>query len=117
VDFMKREIESYKEREQRYLDQIDRFQLLLGHKESSEKVSHDTPVTRSNDTPCDTFNDTPEPIDTQAMIQNETSHDTPLTRLNDAPRDTFETSHDTLKKQPKKRGLLGRVINAFFNDN
>ncbi|KWA93960.1 DNA replication protein [Acinetobacter baumannii] len=76
VDFMKREIESYKEREQRYLDQIDRFQLLLGHKESSEKVSHDTPVTRSNDTPCDTFNDTPEPIDTKAMIQNETSHDT-----------------------------------------
>ncbi|EPK0305208.1 plasmid replication DNA-binding protein [Acinetobacter baumannii] len=83
VDFMKREIESYKEREQRYLDQIDRFQLLLGHKESSEKVSHDTS----------------------------------LTRLNGAPQDTFETSHDTLKKQPKKRGLFGRVISAVFNDD
>ena len=32
VDFMKKEIESYKDREKRYLDQIDRFQLLLGHK-------------------------------------------------------------------------------------
>ena len=30
VDFMKKEIESYKDREKRYLDQIDRFQLLLG---------------------------------------------------------------------------------------
>lgn len=117
VDFMKREIESYKEREQRYLDQIDRFQLLLGHKESSEKVSHDTPVTHSNDTPCNNFNDTPETIGTQEMKQNETSHDTSLVRLNDAPRDTFETSHETLKKQPKKRGLFGRVINAVFNDD
>lgn len=114
---MKREIESYKEREQRYLDQIDRFQLLLGHKESSEKVSHDTPVTRSNDTSCDTFTDTPETVATQAMKQNDTSHDTSLTRLNGAPRDTFETSHKTLKKQPKKRGLFGRVISAVFNDD
>lgn len=117
VDFMKREIESYKEREQRYLDQIDRFQLLLGHKESSEKVSHDIPVTRSNDTSCDTFNYTPETIATQAMKQNETSHDTSLTRLSGAPQDTFATSHDTLKKQPKKRSLFGRVISAVFNDD
>lgn len=117
VDFMKREIESYKEREQRYLDQIDRFQLLLGHKESSEKVSHDTSVTRSNDTPCDTFNDIPETIGIQAVKQNEMSHDTSLPRLNDTPRDTIETSHDTLKKQPKKRGLFGRVIKAVFNEN
>ncbi|WP_185935344.1 DNA-binding protein, partial [Acinetobacter baumannii] len=92
VDFMKREIESYKEREQRYLDQIDRFQLLLGHKESSEKVSHDTPVTRSNDTPCDTFNDTPETIAIQRMKQNDTSHDTSLKHINGAQRDTFNTT-------------------------
>ena len=117
VDFMKREIESYKEREQRYLDQIDRFQLLLGHKESSEKVSHDTPVVRSNDTPSDTLNNIPETIATQVMKQNETSHDTSLTHLNGAPRDTSKTSHDTLKKQPKKRGLFGRVISSVFNDN
>lgn len=113
VDFMKREIESYKEREQRYLDQIDRFQLLLGHKESSEKVSHDTPMTRSNDTPCDIINDTPETITTQAMKQYEVSHDTPMTRLNGAPRDTFETSHDT----PKKHGLFRRVLKAVFNEH
>ncbi|TPT71349.1 DNA-binding protein, partial [Acinetobacter baumannii] len=53
----------------------------------------------------------------QAMKQNDTSHDTSLTRLNGAPRDTFETSHKTLKKQPKKRGLFGRVISAVFNDD
>ena len=57
VDFMKKEIESYKDREKRYLDQIDRFQLLLGHKESEEKISHDAPVTHPNDAPCDKNNE------------------------------------------------------------
>ncbi|TPT80195.1 DNA-binding protein, partial [Acinetobacter baumannii] len=52
-----------------------------------------------------------------AMKQNETSHDTSLTRLSGAPQDTFATSHDTLKKQPKKRSLFGRVISAVFNDD
>jgi len=45
IDFMRREIESYKDREKRYLDQIDRFQLLLGHKEYEEKKFHETPMT------------------------------------------------------------------------
>ena len=117
VDFMKREIESYKEREQRYLDQIDRFQLLLGHKESSDKVSHDTPVTRSNDTPCDTISGTSKNIETKAIKQNDTSHDTSLIRINGALRNTLEASHDTSKKHSKKRSLLGRVISAVFNDD
>ena len=39
VDFMKKEIESYKDREKRYLDQIDRFQLLLGIKSLKKNVS------------------------------------------------------------------------------
>ena len=51
VDFMKKEIESYKDREKRYLDQIDRFQLLLGHKESEEKMSHDTVTRHTSEAP------------------------------------------------------------------
>lgn len=117
IDFMKREIESYKDREQRYLDQIDRFQLLLGHNESSEKLSHETPVTHSNDTTCDTSNKTPESLSIKEMRQNETSHNSSMIRLNDAPQYIPTTHHDTPQKQPKKRGLFGRVFNAVFNDN
>lgn len=117
VDFMKREIESYKDREQRYLDQIDRFQLLLGHKESSEKLSHETPMTHHNDTTCDTPNKTPENITIKGMKQNEASHDSSMTHINDAPRDISMTHHDTPQKQPRKRGLFGRVLNAVFNEN
>ena len=112
VDFMKKEIESYKEREQRYLDQIDRFQLLLGHKESSEKVSHDTPMTHPNDTPCNTPSSTSQSIDKKVIQQNNMSHDTLMERLNDTPRNTFKTSHDTPQKQPKKRGLFGQIGRA-----
>src|SRR5690606_10722928 len=62
VDFMKKEIESYKDREQRYLDQIDRFQLLLGHKESTEKVFHGASEKQSTETPHDNSNDTDKNI-------------------------------------------------------
>lgn len=113
VDFMKREIESYKEREQRYLDQIDRFQLLLGHKEPSEKASHDTSMTHPNDTPCNISPDTLQNIDKKEIQQNEMSHDTPMTHLNDTQRDNLDTSHI----RPKKRGLLGRMMDAVFNED
>ncbi|MCG2575295.1 plasmid replication DNA-binding protein [Acinetobacter sp. ME22] len=117
VDFMKKEIEAYKDREKRYLDQIDRFQLLLGHKESSEKLSHETPVTHPNDTPCDTSPNVDKNIDKQYISQKNLSHETPVTRANDTPRDNIDTSNDTFKKHQKKRGLFGRVIDAVFNEN
>lgn len=117
VDFMKMEIEAYKDREKRYLDQIDRFQLLLGHKEDQEKLSHDTPMKHPNDTPCNTPLDTFQGIDKQVIQQNYMSHDTPMTRLNDTQRDNLDTSHVTPKKQPKKRGLLGRVMDAVFSED
>lgn len=117
VEFMKREIESYKDREQRYLDQIDRFQLLLGHKESSEKSSHETPMTQPNDTTCDTSNKIPETPSIKEMKQNDMSHDSSMKRLNDAPRDISMKHHETPQKQPRKRGLFGRVLNAVFNEN
>ena len=116
VDFMKREIESYKDREQRYLDQIDRFQLLLGHKESSENTSHETPVTRTNDTTCDTLNETPQNVDIKDMKRNDTSHDSAMKRLNDAPQDSSMTHNKTQQKESKKRGLFGRVLNAVLNN-
>ena len=71
VDFMKKEIEGYKDREKRYLDQIDRFQLLLGHKEDEEELSHDTPITPHNDTPCDTTNEMVESFVNKIIISND----------------------------------------------
>lgn len=112
VDFMKKEIEAYKDREQRYLDQIDRFQLLLGHKESEEKMSHDAPVTHPNDAPCDNSSETRETIDNNKYGEISTSHETPVTHPNETPKHVSKTHYET----KKKRGLFGRVLNAVFNE-
>jgi len=113
IDFMKKEIESYKDREKRYLDQIDRFQLLLGHKESEEKISHDTPVTHPNDTPCDNNSVADKTIDNNKDNKIKISHDTPVTHPNETSRHVQKTHYET----KKKRGLFGRVLNAVFNED
>lgn len=113
VDFMKKEIESYKDREKRYLDQIDRFQLLLGHKESEEKMSHDTPNRHFNETPCDNNDDSSESIENKNIKQNSSSHDTVTRHTSEAPQNVSKTRHETRKK----RSLFGRVLSAVFNED
>lgn len=113
VDFMKKEIDSYKDREKRYLDQIDRFQLLLGHKEAEEKMSHDAPVTHPNETPCDNNNEEVETPDNNRGSEIRTSHETLVTHPNETPRHVSKTHYET----KKKRGLFGRVLNAVFDND
>lgn len=117
VNFMQKEIEAYKDREQRYLDQIDRFQLLIGHKENTEDLSHETPLKQSSDASQDAASETPIPHTNKAMKQNETSHETKTRHPNDAPQNKSIAHYETSPKEPKKRGLFGRVLNAVFNED
>lgn len=117
VEFMKREIEAYKDREQRHLDQIDRFQLLLGHKAPPDNSSHDTTMTQKNGAPRDNNNDTAKSYIDQDSNQSGNSHDTTMTQTNSAPRDKVMTHHDTPQKEPKKRGLFSRVLDAVLSDD
>ena len=113
VDFMRKEIESYKDREKRYLDQIDRFQLLLGHKESEEKMSHDTPKRHFNEIPCDNNDDSSESIENKSIEPNSLSHETVTIHTSEAPKNVSQTHHETRKK----RSLFGRVLSAVFNED
>lgn len=117
VDFMKKEIEAYKDREQRYLDQIDRFQLLIGHKENTEELSHDTAMKQPNDALQDNTHETPVTHINKEIYQNETSHETKIRHPNDAPQDKLITHYEASPKEPKKRGLFGRVFSAVFNED
>jgi predicted DNA-binding protein YlxM (UPF0122 family) len=117
VDFMKKEIETYKDREQRYLDQIDRFQLLIEHKENTKDLSHDTTMKQPNDSSQDNTYETPKTHINKAMEQNETHHETNIKHPNDAPQDKSITHYEISQKEPKKRGLFGRVLNAVFNED
>ena len=117
VDFMKKEIEAYKDREQRYLDQIDRFQLLIGHKENAENLSHATSMKQSDDAPQDNTIDTSISHENKVIEQNETSHETTMRQHNDASQDNLIKHYETSQKEPKKRGLFGRVLNAVFYED
>ena len=113
VDFMRKEIESYKDREKRYLDQIDRFQLLRGHKESEEKMSHDTLKRHFNETPCDNNDDSSESIENKSIEPNSLSHETVTIHTSEAPKNVSQTHHETRKK----RSLFGRVLSAVFDED
>ena len=117
VDFMKKEIDAYKDREQRYLDQIDRFQLLIGHKENTETLSHETNMKHPNDAPGDNISEIPLSHNNKDLEQNIMLHETDVKHPNDAPRDKLITHHETTQKEPKKRGLFNRVLNAVFNED
>jgi hypothetical protein len=117
VDFMKKEIEAYKDREQRYLDQIDRFQLLIGHKENTEDLSHETNLKQPNDAPQDNKIDMPISHTNKEVKHNGTSHETNIRHPNDAPQHKSITHYETFQKEPKKRSLFGRVLNAVFNED
>ena len=117
VDFMKKEIDAYKDREQRYLDQIDRFQLLIGHKENTETLSHETNMKHPNDAPRDNISEIPLSHNNKDLEQNIMLHETDVKHPNDAPRDKLITHHETTQKEPKKRGLFNRVLNAVFNED
>ena len=117
VDFMKKEIDAYKDREQRYLDQIDRFQLLIGHKENTETLSHETNMKHPNDAPGDNISEIPLSHNNKDLEQNIMLHETDVKHPNDAPRDKLITHHETTQREPKKRGLFSRVLNAVFNED
>lgn len=117
VDFMKKEIEAYKDREQRYLDQIDRFQLLIGHKKNTEDLSHDTTMNQPNDAPQDNTHETHTTHINKEIKQNETPYETNMGHPNDAPQNKSITHYETSQKEPKKRGLFGRVFSAVFNED
>ena len=112
VDFMRKEIESYKDREKRYLDQIDRFQLLLGHKEPEDKMSHDTPVTQTNETPCDSTNETKKDFDNKGILEKVVSHDVPMKRTSGTHWNASIKRDETAQK----RSLFSRVLNAIISD-
>lgn len=117
IEFMKKEIEAYKDREQRYLDQIDRFQLLIEHKENIQKSSNDTSLEHNNDAPRHNTNETSISLDNKAMERIETSYETSMKCMSEAPQDNSLTHYETSKKELKKRGLFGRVLHAVLSDD
>lgn len=108
VEFMKHEIEGYKDREKRYLDQIDRFQLLLEYKEPSQNLSHEKNETVSKNQPLNT--------DIKNNIESDLSQDVSNFASKHVSVKHYETSANSSKiakeksEEPKKRGFWSKFF-------
>ncbi|MEG0619280.1 MAG: DNA-binding protein, partial [Bacilli bacterium] len=72
---------------------------------------------QSSDAPQDATSETPMSHINKEMKQNETSNETNTRHPNDAPQNKSIAHYETSQKEPKKRGLFGRVLNAVFNED
>lgn len=115
LERLRREFSDYKrqaqDREDWLKNQVDRMQTLLELKTSS--VASETSQQHVPETQCDISNATPETIDKKELLEDETLHE-PVVHRTEA---THHSVPDVAVQQPKKkRGLLGRLVRAAFED-
>lgn len=118
IEILQRELEEYRQRERdyrdkesRYLDQLDRMQTLLEMK--SPLVADATSQQQMYATQSDTAPATPETLTEIVHATDETPHAALQQRVSASQRNTT----DATQQQPqRKRGLLGRLVQAVFDE-
>ncbi|MFU8928238.1 plasmid replication DNA-binding protein [Acinetobacter puyangensis] len=121
ISHLENEVKKYQEREERLMQQIDRMQTLIELK----SVAPATAVPHPDATACDT--ETLQHATTHQDIKNKENLDKSMAKNVAVPHpdatacDTETLQRATLQNvavpQAKKRGLLGRVLNAVFNED
>lgn len=111
IELLQKELEQYRNREERLLDQIDRMQTLIELK--SQPVAGATSQQQSQATQRDSSDAISETIENKDIESNATLQATPQQQPNTLQRNTVDA---TLQQPQKKRGLLGRLVQAVFDD-
>lgn len=117
IELLQKELEEYRQRERdyrekehRYLDQIDRMQTLLEMK--SPPVADVTSQQQMHATKIDTVSATHETIAETRYATSDTLHAAPQQSFPASQRNT----PDATQQQPQKRGLFGRLVQAVFDE-
>jgi len=111
IELLQRELQQYRDREERLLNQIDRMQTLIELK--SPVVADATPQQQMHAAKSDTTQATPETIAETVHATPETPHAALQHRVSASQRNTVDA---TVQRPQKKRGLLGRLVQAVFDD-
>lgn len=118
IELLQRELEEYRQRERdyrdkesRYLDQLDRMQTLLEMK--SQPVADATSQQQMHAAQSDSANATSETIVNTELATDEAWQATVQQQPIAPERDTVDA---TVQRPQKKRGLLGRLVQAVFDD-
>lgn len=101
IELLQKELDRYREREERLMDQIDRMQTLLEMK--SHPVADAASQQQSQATQCDN----PETIENKAPETNTTSQ---ATLPQQPPAAQSDIAHAT-----KRPGLLGRLVRSILD--
>jgi hypothetical protein len=111
IELLQRELQQYRDREERLLNQIDRMQTLIEMK--SPVVADATSQQQMHATQSDTTQATPETIAETVHATDETPHAAMQQQVSASQRNTADA---TQQRPQKKRGLLGRLVQAVFDD-
>lgn len=118
---LENEVKKYQEREERLMQQIDRMQTLLELKTVAPTTAAQQQDTTARNTHTQQQSDTPEPIDNIKSDVDEPQHATAAQQQDAAAHNSIKPQHAILQtvaaQQPKKRGILNRLVNAFFDND
>lgn len=109
IELLQKELERYKQREERLLDQIDRMQTLLEMK--SQPVADAVAEQQSHATARDTGEKIAQDDEKQKENKNDVLHAVAM------QQEESMASNDAVSQvqQQKRRGLFGRVMRAVFD--
>jgi hypothetical protein len=111
IELLQKELQQYRDREERLLNQIDRMQTLIELK--SPVVADATSQQQMHAAQSNTADATPETIANTDVATDETLQAT----VQQQPIAPERNTADAIVQQPqKKRGLLGRLVQAVFDE-
>ena len=111
IELLQKELQQYRDREERLLNQIDRMQTLIELK--SPVVADATSQQQMHAAQSNTTDETPEPI---AATESATDTALQATVQQQPIAPERNTTDATVQRPQKKRGLLGRLVQAVFDD-
>ena len=111
IELLQKELQQYRDREERLLNQIDRMQTLIEMK--SPVVADATSLQQMHVAQSNTAEATPETIANTEAATDDTLHAV----LQQQPSASSRNIANKIVQQPqKKRGLLGRLVQAVFDE-
>lgn len=111
IELLQKELQQYRDREERLLNQIDRMQTLIELK--SPIVADATSQQQMHAAQRNTADATLETISNTDVATDETVQATVQQQPNAPERNTIDA---TVQRPQKKRGLFGRLVQAVFDD-
>lgn len=111
IELLQKELQQYRDREERLLNQIDRMQTLIEMK--SPTVADVTLQQQMQPAQSKTVDATPETIANTDNATDETLQATVQRQPSASERNTADA---ILQRPRKKRGLLGRLVQAIFDE-